>query len=335
MIRLRDLRQRKGRACSNFGLIAIALLASAYLVLKTSDWAVGSNDGVATRRSVEALRSDQPLLTSPTEFDSGVKPRIPQATALSLLSFASFEAAVNDSGLAKLNQDTVRVSIRQYPREAFTSLAAKILCSEERSKTAYFAAYAFSQLDIRERGPALSALGPLHTGAATDELYSELAQRLAISADPLGYELANKIDNPEERARVSGIVLGSWLTAKPEDARIIADQMNLSDRGVEIVEFFRIWTSSDPVSAADYINSIPYSENKDRIVRELVGNLINSDPENALIWAHSIGGDSRDESMLRVANATANPRGFVEKSSLPDADKKRILKLISKDEPRH
>lgn len=138
--------------------------------------------------------------------------------------------------------------------------------------------------------------------------------------------------NEAQRAAIDAISMHN----APQAAALAMRLAGGSDRANTLTTVISRWTSSDPVGASEFLDTLPEGNLRNRAVQNFALNLRQSDPEAAAHWAASISDDATRRSSLRqVMNAwKQNDRpaalAFLRTQPLSEDLRKELLELIQK-----
>ena len=140
----------------------------------------------------------------------------------------------------------------------------------------------------------------------------------------------SQLQSLDARRAGNNAIAQDWAQDDPEAATRWAANLPADERGFAVGGATRFWVKEDPKAAGDFLNSLGGAM-RDEAVGSFSGIIAYEDSALALTWAATISDPSmrqKSEEMIASEWIKQNPaaaRDWIQNSSLPEAEKARLL----------
>ena len=170
----------------------------------------------------------------------------------------------------------------------------------------------------------------LPDASGRQEMAMSFANMLFRSDPAHARQWVSQLQSVDARKAANSAIAQDWAQDDPEAATRWAANLQQDERGNAVGGAARFWAKEDPKAAGDFLNSLGGAM-RDEAVGFFSTTLAYEDSALALTWAATISDPSmrqKSEEMIASEWLKQNPaaaRDWIQNSSLPDAEKARLL----------
>ena len=150
----------------------------------------------------------------------------------------------------------------------------------------------------------VSYIDTLQTPGERQSYASMLAQNWALYAPEDAAKWALSLTDPALQKATLSTTIGAWASDNPQAAAAWALSLPAGElKNKQIAQVTQSWARYDPVRAADcLLAQHPPSPNLDPAIQGLVGTVVRSNPEGAIMWAATISDPKQRTSTIISAS---------------------------------